>query len=196
MSVISLNSQVRSETGKNANGRLRLSGHIPAIFYTKNEAAQSLSVERLELQKVLKSGEQIIHLKLQDETKQVLIRDVQFDPVSEEILHIDFLGVKSDDIVTLEIPIIFKGTPVGVRSGGVMDAALHQVRVKCQVQHIPHNLEIDVSGLKMGKSIHIRDLNLENIQILNNPENLIITVNIPRGMQSEEEEESTTEAEE
>jgi len=182
-------------TGKNANGRLRRSGQIPAVFYKKDEEAQVLSVERLDLQKVLKSGNQIVDLLIGSEPKKVLIRDIQYHPVTEDILHIDFLGVSLDDVITLEVPLHFTGTPIGVRSGGVMDAALHQVRVKCQVRHIPHTLEIDVAGLKMGKSIHIRDLSFENIQILNNMENLVITVNIPRGMQSELEEEST-EAEE
>ncbi|HDR04116.1 MAG TPA: 50S ribosomal protein L25 [Candidatus Marinimicrobia bacterium] len=195
MPVLTLNAQTRSMTGKNANGRLRRSGQIPAVFYKKDEEAQVLSVERLDLQKVLKSGNQIVDLLIGSEPKKVLIRDIQYHPVTEDILHIDFLGVSLDDVITLEVPLHFTGTPIGVRSGGVMDAALHQVRVKCQVRHIPHTLEIDVAGLKMGKSIHIRDLSFENIQILNNMENLVITVNIPRGMQSELEEEST-EAEE
>lgn len=186
-----LNATPRTEFGNNAAGRLRRSGLIPCVYYSKYDAPVSLQVNDLEFQRILKTGDHIFDLKYEKSAKKVLIREIQYDPVTENILHIDLLGIHLDDTVTLNIPLKFVGSPVGARSGGIVDVSLHELQVKCKASDIPHEIVINIEDLKLGQSIHVSNVTLTHGEILNHAENVILTVSAPKGMSlgSEEGEE-------
>lgn len=182
-----LSAELRTEFGNNASGRLRRSGFIPCVYYSKYDSPVSLQVNNLEFQKLLKTGDHVFDLNFEKNSKKVLIREIQFDPVDESILHIDLMGIHMEDTVTLNIPLKFEGNPVGARFGGIVDVSLHELQVKCKASDIPHEIAINITDLKLGDSIHVSDLKIANGEILNNPENVVIIITTPKGMSLGEE---------
>ena len=121
-----------------------------------------------------------------DEPILGIIKDVQFDPVSDRIIHIDFQGVTLGQKLEIQIPLSFTGSSIGVKEGGVLQASLHKLDVECLPRHIPENLEIDVTSLNVGDSIHVKDLSFENVSILNDDDIMVGSVVAPRVHEEEE----------
>ena len=184
-----LNAQLRELTGKKVR-TLRKQNLIPAVLYGKEIAPQNLVVEYLPFQKVYsESGEStLIDLKVQEkEPMKVLIHDVQIDPVTKKIIHVDFWKVRMTEKIEAEIVLKFVGEAEAVKGlGGVLVKNLDSLKVKCLPQDLVHEIEVDISPLKtFDDMIHIKDLKIPpEIEVLENPEEIVAVVTPPR---SEEE---------
>jgi len=182
MSEAVLNVHPRNETGKQFSKRLRREGRLPGIFYFHGEDSIKLSLDRKELVKLLSSEVGVLNLKFDDDNeRQCVIREVQYNPVSNYPVHIDFLGIKRGEKITLVIPIHLVGTPKGVKDGGcILEQSTREIEIECLPRYIPEHLEIDVTSLDIGQTLHVSDINYENITILSDAERLIATVVAPR----------------
>jgi len=109
-----------------------------------------------------------------------IIKDVQFDPVSEKIVHIDLLGLKKGEKIQIEVPVQLVGNAIGIKEGGILQHTLHKVQIECLPVDIPEHLEIDVTDLKLGHAIHAGDLKFDNFILLNSPEAIIAAVTHPK----------------
>ena len=121
----------------------------------------------------------MINLKFPDggSDKNCILRDIQFDPVTDRPVHFDLQGLRADEEINMEVPIVITGgTPVGVRDGGVIQHVIHRLKISCLPKDIPEHIEINAGELKINQFVHVRDLKLQNVTILDNPDNSIVGV--------------------
>ena len=186
MSEVVLNAEVRKETGKKTN-RLRYQEKIPGVYYAHGEGNINITATPLAMKPLIYTSDtHLINLKLDSgESKTCVLRDVQFDPISDRLIHFDLQGVKENEELTVQVPVIIKGSPVGVKDGGTLQFIMHKVRVSCLPKFIPEHIDIDVSELKMNESIHVSDIKLENARIIDNEASTIVAVVPPTVVKEE-----------
>ena len=175
MSEIVLNAEVR--TDKSAK-HIRWEGNVPGVFYARGEKNISIQVPKLSLDPLIYTSEtHVIDLRVGDVTKKAILRDLQFDPVTDRAIHFDLLGLREDEEVTLEVPVVLMGgIPVGVRDGGLLQHIMHKVKVSCLPKHIPGKIELNVGGLAIHHSLHVSDLSVPNVTIHEAPEDPVVSV--------------------
>jgi len=188
MEEITLDVQLREETGKAKVKDLRDKGFIPAVVYGEGKAPLSIKVSHHELLRLIhqhRLENAILNLKIKDDKKNksrsCLIKETQCDPVTGDIVHVDFNEISLTKVIKVNVPVVAKGEPVGVKQeGGSLEHILWEIEVECLPTDIPKEIEIDVSQLKMGESIHVRDIKLpDNIKIINSPDAMVLLVAAP-----------------
>ncbi len=204
METVTLEANERKDISKAARNRLRREGRVPGVFYSKH--SDTISVDVLEKKihpMVFSSKTHLISLKIEgQEELECIIKDIQFDPVTEEIVHFDLLGLTRGEMIQLEIPVQLLGNSVGVKEGGVLQHLLHKLNVECLPKHIPGQIEVDISELAIGDSTYVSDISIENLTLLNPSDAIVVTVSHQKVIEEEvevteelAEEEETTEPE-
>jgi large subunit ribosomal protein L25 len=164
VAVNALVAEMREATGKGVARRLRAAGRIPAVVYGRGVESKAISVDPNALQRLLQSGgagmNTLIELSVDGETRTVLVKELQRDPVRGRPLHSDFYLVELDKTVEVSVPIHLLGRPEGVELGGILDHPLREIELECLPRAIPESVDVDVSELQVGQSIHVRDLEL------------------------------------
>lgn len=177
MDIYTISVTLRSEIGTRSVNRLRKNGQIPAILYGQKKENIHLSLKKFDLQMALKSNARIVNLKLNGESDNALIKEVQYDTFGDEILHVDFFRIDINETVKINVPIELYGTPVGLKKHGVLDHLLKKANIECLATLIPERIKVNVSNLDAGQSILIKDLEIpEGVKILNNPETIVVSV--------------------
>jgi large subunit ribosomal protein L25 len=190
----------RSETGKGAARRLRASGQVPAVLYGKDQEPVSLTLdsrEALQLFHSISVENTIVNVRIDDDKEELetLVREIQMHPYRPDIVHVDFYCIERGVALEVDIPASYIGTPAGVRDGGTLEVILHEFRVKCLPSSIPEIIEVDISALEIGDSIHASEIRREEgVELLTDPGQTICLVSAPR--EEEEEEEAEEELEE
>jgi large subunit ribosomal protein L25 len=181
---VSLTASPRAPRGKGAARQVRFQKKVPAVIYGHGRTSQALEVDAQALEKALTGIEPastIIELTLDGKKARTLIREIQRHPVRPDIIHVDFYEIRADEKVTLRIPVHLVGTPDGVRNaGGVLDQVTREVEIEVMPEHIPNRVELDVTTLTIGRSLHVRDLQVPNATILTQADLTIATVVPPR----------------
>ena len=197
-----LSADKREGTGKGVARKLRASGRVPAVLYGKDMESVSLSVDAHEaglLFQAISVDNTIVHLDIEGEKEsvQTLVRDIQSHAFRPELLHIDFLRIQKGVVVDVEIPVHLTGLPVGVKlGGGTLEQIFHELPVRCIPSKIPESLDIDVSGLDIGESMHISDIVVpEGVELMVDPSRTICAVSAPRAEVEEVDEEGLGDAE-
>ena len=190
MEKVILKADVRIETGKRIAKDLRNKGLIPANVYKSGKAATSLTVSEKELRSVLhtKAGENVlITLKISGgesaaKDRTVLIKEIQRHPVRENVLHVDFNEISLTEMLKVSVPLVAKGEPVGVKiDGGLLEHVLRELSVECLPTDIPAKIEVDVSALKIGDHVMVKDIKVpEGVKVLNDPELIALIVKAPK----------------
>jgi large subunit ribosomal protein L25 len=192
----SLVAERRADKGKGAARQLRLHGRIPAVIYGRGRASESLSISSQEFERMMIGTPEtrLIDLAVEGKPVKALIREIQRHPFQPGILHVDFYEVHEGETITLSVAIHIVGVPEGVRvTGGVLDQVLREVEIEVLPGNIPERVQIDVSSLGVGQSLHVSDLVIENAEILTELQQTICTVVPPR---VEEEAAAVAETEE
>jgi len=169
-----LNAAIRTETGKGAARKIRQAGDFPAVIYGHGREPQSLRLNARETDRLLQrisTGATVIELNIDGKVARTLIREVQRHPFKRTIVHIDFQELVAGETVSVRCPIVYIGTPEGVRlEGGILDQVMHELLIEADPSSIPNHIDVDVSGLKLGKSMHVSDLVLPaGIKVLDEP---------------------------
>lgn len=187
MKSVPLTAYARTVTGRNAVRKLRGAGRIPTVIYGRKRAAQTLELNQRELDKLIShsaSENILVDLSVEGDAQAqrlALVQDVQHDPMTGDVLHIDFHEVAADEKVTVQVPIEAVGTPVGVKDGGVLEYVLHKVKVRAFPADLPLVLSIDVSGLGLGTSLHLGEIPAPaGVEILGDKKVPVIAVAAPR----------------
>lgn len=203
MSETTVEVKQRDETGKNANRRLRAAGGIPAVVYGGGKDPIAISVEKNDIHELLKQagGENAVFLlKLAGtgKARHTMVREVVVDPISRQIIHIDFQRVLMTEKVKVQVPIELVGVPEGVKNqGGVLDFITREVELECLPGDIPPQLELDVSTLEVGDHLQMKDLVLPaKVELLEEPERVVASVAHSRVAQEVEAAEAEAEGEE
>ena len=180
------------ERGKTKAKNLRREGYIPGILYgagKKPVPFKLLSHNFIHFLHTIHGEQVIVNLKFKGEKKKhhmAILKDTQYDPVEDTIIHVDFQRVDAKKPIVVEVPFIIVGEAKGVKEGGILEEIYRSIEVEALIQDIPEHIEIDVSELGIGDSIHIKDLKVpENIKILTHPEETVVTILAPRVIEEE-----------
>lgn len=198
---VTLTAKERDATGSSAAGRLRREGWIPAVVYGHGEESRPLKVQEMELQQLLERisvDNTLVDLKVdEDDSRKVLIREVQHHPWKPQLLHVDFFQIREDEEIRVSVPVEFTGTPMGVtEDGGILQTTRDSIEIECLPTEIPEFFEIDVSELEIGDSLHIADLNTGGVRPLEDLDATLCVVVPPTVIAVEEETEAEAELEE
>jgi large subunit ribosomal protein L25 len=182
----SLQAAIRTTTGKGAARTLRRQGKVPGVIYGHGREAEAVMIDTGALNRMLvgiSAGTAIVDVAVDDRPPvKALIREIQRDAVRpSEILHLDLYEVRSDEEITLEVPVRLIGVPDGVRNfGGVLDHVLRELEIEVLPSNIPEHVDLDVTELAIGHSLFVRDIDVPNARVLNDPDTPICTVVAPR----------------
>ncbi|MBL7068893.1 MAG: 50S ribosomal protein L25 [Candidatus Omnitrophica bacterium] len=195
MERIKLNASIRKEIGKNKVNKLRAMNLIPACLYKAGQKTISLKVETRSLYEALhtKAGENaIMDLtidKMEKKARPVMVKEVQYHPIKDNILHVDFYEISLTEEIKVDVPVVSKGKPEEVtREEGTLEHIMWEIEVECLPTQIPEKIEVDVSALKIGDKIFVKDLSVPpGVKVLNDPELVVMTAEPPRKEEVAEE---------
>jgi len=183
MEICELKAVVREETGKGPARRLRDRGFTPAVFYGAGAETFAMSVNTADLRSLMKNKEDNVFIKLIIEgkgkklEKLSMIKELQSQPVSRKFLHADFYEVSMDHEVTMDVPLHFKGSAVGVKDGGELLHQKRDLKVSCLPASLPEFIEVDVSGLDIGDSIKVHDISVAaGITLIDSADAVVVSV--------------------
>ena len=169
--------QKREERGSQAARRLRRQGLIPAVVYGHKEATLSLSLSAEEVENAIRHGVRVVDLQAGGKEEKALIRDVQWDHMGKEILHVDFTRVAVDERIIVTVPLELRGTAPGVTAGGVLDQPIHTLSVECLAISIPDSIRVPIGELQIDGVIHVRDLVLPpGVKAMADPDAIVVHV--------------------
>jgi large subunit ribosomal protein L25 len=180
---IELNASIRKTIGNGPARALRREGRVPAVLYGPKSDPVLLSVGRQELDRVLKRGgigQMLLKLVIQNgttETKTTMIKELQTDPVSHNYLHIDFYEVDLTRKILVKVPLVAKGKARGIEDGGMLQLVRRELEVLCLPTQIPEVLEIDITELDIGDSLHVKDISLpQDVEIPGDSSHTVLTI--------------------
>ena len=193
MKTFALDASVR-ETNKIANRALRNQGKVPCVLYG-GEKQVYFSAKENDLNKLVNTPDvYLLNIDIEGESFQAILQDIQFHPLTDRIIHIDFLQVFENKEVTVNIPVNFIGTPIGVRNGGNLLVRKRAIRTRAIPANLPDAIDINIEELKIGKFLYIGDIRDERYTFLAGDKSVIVGVKTARGaVEDEEEEEESTE---
>lgn len=185
MATASLSASARSAVGKGTARSLRRAGRIPGVVYGHARQSQPLSCSGRELERLLaqvNAETTVIDLALDGVSTRTLIREIQRNPLNRAVIHIDFQELVAGELVTVNVPIVLLGTPVGVRlGGGIMTQVLSELEVRVDPAAIPDRITVSVEGLSIGHSLHVSDLLVpEGVEVMTSTEDTVVTLAAPK----------------
>lgn len=179
-----LKAEARETRGKSASKKIRRQGVIPAVIYGHGDEAKHLSVSEKEFIKLLESikgRNPIIDLSVGDEPAvKTVIKSMQRAAVTKKLLSIDFQKIHTDEKIMMQIPVVLKGTAAGIKEGGILDHQLRSIPIRGQIDKIPDHIEIDITDLKLGRSIHVSDLKLADVEFNVSIDSPIVSILTPK----------------
>jgi len=191
-------SEPRTNFAKGETKRLRREGRIPAVYYFHKQKSLPISIDLKEFRAAIQSRQRLFDLTIGRKGHKCVVKDVQFNPITDNAIHVDFMGVDLQEVIHINIPINLVGESIGVKTAeGVLAQHLWELEVKCRVSEIPEALALDVTDLDLGDSIFVSDVKLEkDVEILTSPSTSIVSVVKATGVAVEEVVEEEIEEEE
>jgi large subunit ribosomal protein L25 len=165
MQEIVLNAQTREPDNNHGIKEARKKGLVPGIFYRKDIDNIPFYVKDLSLKKIVYSAHtSIINLTFEgDKAYSCIVKDVQYDPVTDEPIHCDLIGLFEDQTIIVDVPVVLKGQPAGQKDGGLTQQLVYKVKIECLPKHIPRSIELDITPLNIGDSIQVKDIKMDNV---------------------------------
>ena len=180
---------IRKEQGTSAARRTRLESKVPAVVYHSGLEAIPLSVDKIGLYKALKTGQMIFEINVDKKDQFVLVKEIQYHPVTDEIIHIDFQKVKEDEKISLEVAVRSVGESQGVKLGGILVQMLNNVTINCKPTEIPEFVEIDVTEMEMNTNLFVKDITLpEDVEMITADDIAVVSVQEPKEEKEEAED--------
>ena len=196
MKEVSLSGSTRSNVGKKDAKAVRNSGNVPGVVYGTGSQTH-ISIKHVDMEKLVYTPDvHIINLDVDGKSVKTIIQDIQFHPVTDKIVHVDFLELQDDKKVKVNVPVYLHGRAPGVLAGGKLQQIFRKVKVYALPANLPDSIQVDISKLKIGMAVRIKDIASESLEILNAPNAVVCSVKMARGAvagDDEEEEEETAE---
>jgi large subunit ribosomal protein L25 len=175
-----LAAQKRDGRGSHRAAKLRSQGLIPAVLYGHKEATVAVALSAEELGNAIRHGARVVDLKTDGAVQKALIREIQWDHLGKDILHVDFARVSKDERIKVSVPIEVRGIAPGVTGGGLLVQPMHALHVECLAISIPEHVRVNINELQIGSAIHVRDLHLpEGVVAQDDPDAVVVQVNAP-----------------
>lgn len=202
MKEINVSGKKRKDLGKKASKQLRKEGYVPCNLYGAAQAADgkpealAFAAPMSELRKVVYTPHiYVINLNIDGESHTAILKELQFHPVTDALLHVDFYAVNDQKPITIGIPVKLVGLAQGVRDGGRMNLSIRKVNVTAPYQRIPEHLDIDVTNLKIGKSIKVGQLNFEGLEMATSKDVVVCSIKMTRAATMSTDTETAEEGE-
>lgn len=183
MKTFELKGSLRSDLGKKATKAFRKEGIIPAVIYggDKSTEATHFTVSAADVRKLIYTPEIfLVNLTIDGKEYKSILKDLQFHPVSDEVLHLDFLHVFEDKPIVIEVPVVLDGLAEGVKSGGKLSLDTRKLKVKALYKSVPEKLHINIEHLALGKSIQVGELSFDGLELLNAKNSVVCRVQLTR----------------
>jgi len=186
MKTITIEGQLRTELGKGATRQLRSQGNVPGVIYGGakeiNFSAPAMAFKPL----VYTPDFQFAEIKLNGDTHKCIMKDLQFDKVTDQLIHVDLLELVEDKKVIASIPLKFVGSPVGVKEGGKLHIKMKALKVKTYPKHLREHIEVNIDNLELNGNVRVEDVQVEHYEIMNSPRIPIASVTLTRELKQEE----------
>jgi large subunit ribosomal protein L25 len=181
----------RSELRSKGSRAIRKKGFIPGILYYAGEENVNISIEKSALFHAMQSGQRIFEIQQGGESQYTMIKQMQYHPVTDEIIHIDLMRVRRSEKITIAVPLMLIGEPVGVKEGGVLSQSLNQIDISCYPTDVPEQIELNIEDLELNsaKSVAELELDLEDVEIVTDPSLNIVSITPPAAEEEVVEEE-------
>ena len=188
MKSIAISGSPRENVGKRDAKELRYAGKVPAVLYG-GESQIHFAVSAADLKPLVYTPDvQFVDLEIGGKKHQAIVQEAQFHPLTDQIIHIDFLALSDKKEVAMNIPIALTGTSPGVKMGGKLVQKLRALRVKALPNNLPQTIEVSLESLEVGKSVRVAAIQLENAKVLNNSDDTIVSVVLSRALKQAEQE--------
>lgn len=175
--VVELVAEPRQTRGSQKARQLRRRGQVPAVVYGHQEAAVSVSLPAEGLLSAIRHKAHVVNLKTGAGVEKALIKDIQWDHLGKEVLHVDFARIAEDERVAVTVPVELRGIAPGISHNGILEQPLHILRVECLAISIPDSIRVNVSTLDVGQAIHVKDVTLPpGVQVLDDPDAIVVHV--------------------
>lgn len=176
-----LEAEVRQTGSKQASKLVRNNGKVPGVYYSKHDSPIHLAVPEKAINPLVFTSEtHLVSLKVEGKELDCIIKDVQFDPVTDRVIHFDLIGLTSGETFQIEVPVQLHGTAAGIKEGGIVQHLIHKLEIECLPKDIPQRIDIDISELKIGDSVHVSDIKVENVTFLDPEDAVIVSVVHPK----------------
>ncbi len=186
MQTITIEGQIRTEFGKAATRQFRSEEKVPAVIYG-GATEVNFSAPAAAFKNVVYTADfSVIEIKVDGKPYRCVLKDLQFDKVTDKLIHVDFLELVEDKKVTVTLPIKFIGVPVGVKGGGKLVTKIKSLKVKLLPKYLRENIQLDITALELNGNVRVQDVKVENIEILNSPRIPIASVTLTRELKQEE----------
>ncbi len=199
MKEVAIAARTRPALGKGPARQARMAGDIPAVVYGPEVDATPVVVSDREFHAAMRhaSGTTVFNLDIEGKSSMVVLRDIQRDPVTSRVVHLDFYAISESRPLTISVPLKFVGTSKGVKDeGGIMQVTMHEIEVSCLPKDIPEEVKIDISALAIGESIHVSELDIPNVEILAEGRRTVVVISAPTVIKAAAETEEGEEGEE
>jgi large subunit ribosomal protein L25 len=191
MKTVSLSGSLRENVGKKDTKALRKANLVPCVMYGNGEEQVHFATESKNFQKILFTPETyVIDFNIDGKVYKTILQDVQYHPVTDNVLHADFFIVKEDKPVTVSLPVALEGSAAGVMRGGKLKKGIRKVKVCGLIKDLPDYINVNISKLNINESIKVKDLNIENVTPVTPGYTVIVAVNMARGASASTEEEA------
>ncbi|RZL17221.1 MAG: 50S ribosomal protein L25/general stress protein Ctc [Pedobacter sp.] len=188
MKKIAISGSPRENVGKRDAKELRYEGKVPAVLYGGTEQ-QHFAVVATDLKEAIYTSEvSFIEIQIGSNKANAIIKDLQFHPLTDQLLHVDFLQLFDDKEITMEIPVKLTGVSPGVKMGGKMIQKLRKLRIKALPKSMPQTIDVSIEKMEVGSLVRVRDVKPENYAITNTPEDTIVSVGMSRALKQAEQE--------
>lgn len=177
------------ETGKKASRIARREGHVPCVMYGQGESPKSFSTTELDLRGLIYTDEfHRVHIIFEGKTYECVLKKVDFHPVTDAAIHADFQILHPGEKINLRVPVHFEGVSIGQKNGAIAQTFVNKIRVRCLPKDLPDHVKVDISPLKIGQSLMVRDLEIEGVEFLTPADQTLVTITVPRGIVSATDE--------
>jgi len=191
MKTILLKGEKRAEVGTRSSKEIRKKGQVPCVMYSEGKEGTHFAIYQADFKKLVYTQNAYkVKLDIEGEMFDAILQDIQFHPVSEMIIHADFLAVSDDKPVVVEVPIKVVGNSPGIRAGGKLVKKINRLKLKGLLKDMPDYVDVEIGKLQIGQSAKVRDISIENIEILDAAANAIVSVKTTRALMQASADES------
>ena len=179
----------RVNIGSKEAKKQRKQGLVPGVLYYSGEDAENISVDKSILLRAMNSGQRIFEILQKGEKQYTMLKQVQYHPVTDEVIHVDLMRVRRSEKMTISVPILLVGDSVGVKEGGILSQSLTQVEISCYPTDVPEQIELNIEGLELNSGLNVGDLDTgsEEVEVISDVNLNIVSISSPTSDDKEDE---------
>jgi large subunit ribosomal protein L25 len=177
MEMLQIEAKKRSDLGTRATKKLRGEGQLPCVLYGQGEECVSLVLSKLDVQTFFRQRGRIMHLNVEGVEERAILRDIQYDSMGNNIIHLDLLRIRLDQVISIRVPVSIIGVAKGVEEGGIMQILRNDIQVKCLPTQIPQAIDVNVAELGLQEALHLKDVHFpEGVELDEEPEYTVVSI--------------------